>query len=163
MVQPLRFRKSALARGDFHKEVFTMNWQRIALGFALLLFLFMTVRAVNAFGYMGVIAMFQANAATQLLFLDLVLSLTLVCIWMVSDARTHQNAVVPFIIITLIFGIAGPLAYLILRGFSLKFQRIEAIALLVLLLGYSAMVPGTLNDLNPDLPQSSANSQIDTP
>lgn len=117
-----------------------MLWKRTLITIPLLAFLCLTARAVLAQGYMGVIAQFLANPGTQLLSADLVISLSLVTIWMVTDAQKRQNAFVPFVLITLLFGVAGPLLYLLLRDFSPKVQRAEAILVLVVLCLFSVVI-----------------------
>jgi len=117
-----------------------MLWKRTLIAIPLIGFLFLTIRAVLAQGYMGVIAQFLANPGTQLLSADLVLSLSLVTIWMVLDARKKQNSFVPFLVITLIFGVAGPLLYLLLRDVSPRIQRIESILVLAALCVFSVIV-----------------------
>lgn len=116
-----------------------MIWKRSILSLILIFFLFLTVRAINAHGYLGVILMFNANPGTELLSWDLIISLTLVCIWLVSDARKNGNAYFPFLLITLLFGVAGPLLYLIVRGFSRRIQRVEAILIFFGLCAYATL------------------------
>lgn len=114
-----------------------MPWKRIALSFALLVFLFLTFRTIHALSYMGAITAFSSNPVSELFSADLVISLTLISIWMIVDARKHGNSWTPFLGITILFGIAGPLLYLIVRDFSIKVQRIEAFILLIALSVYS--------------------------
>ncbi len=129
-----------------------MLWKRVILSLVLIFFLFLTVRAVNAHGYLGVILMFNSNPATELLSWDLIISLALVSIWLVADARKHGHAFVPFLLITLFFGVAGPLLYLILRGFSLRMQRVEASLVFLGLCAYSA-ITHPLADLRREIPE----------
>ena len=46
---------------------------------------------------------------------DLVIALSLILIWMVPDARARGLRTWPWVLITLTFGAAGPLGYLIRR------------------------------------------------
>jgi len=89
---------------------------RIALlSLALLVFVAVEIEAVAAFGYAGVFQAMASNAATRLAFLDLVISLGLVLIWMRQDASERTLPFLPYATITLALGSAGPLAYLIHR------------------------------------------------
>lgn len=93
-------------------------WKKIALLLVLAFFLFLNYLALNDFGYMGVIEWFGANSATVLLSWDLIISLTLICIWIVQDARSSGRHYLLYLLVTLFFGVAGPLLYLIVREFS---------------------------------------------
>ena len=140
LAQPLPLLKAAGTPGrSFHNQEATVIWKRILLSLALVFFLFLTFRVIGAYGYLGAIMTFNANPITELMSVDLILSLILVCVWMVRDARKHEKSYIPFLLLTAGFGVAGPLLYLLLRPFSLNIQRFEAIGLLVLLGGYSAM------------------------
>jgi len=92
-----------------------MNWIRIVLALVLLDFLGLTAWVVYQHGYLGFFDLVNANWATRLLFLDLVISLSLITTWMVRDARERGAAFVPYLVITAFFGAAGPLLYLIRR------------------------------------------------
>ncbi len=92
-----------------------MTWKRASLALVLILFLEMTVTAVFEHGYPGFFDLTLANSATTLLFFDLIICLSLIAIWMVSDARVHGCKAWPYLIIALFFGAAGPLLYLIMR------------------------------------------------
>jgi hypothetical protein len=85
------------------------------LGLVLLAFAALTVEATLAHGYLGVFEAMAANAATRLAFVDLSLSLGLVLLWMWSDARDRALPFWGYALLTLAFGVAGPLAYLIHR------------------------------------------------
>ena len=53
---------------------------------------------------------------------------------MVGDPSEKGKAVVPFVLITLFFGAAGPLLYLITRSKGKVFQRVAGSAVLALLM-----------------------------
>ena len=101
-------------------------WKRVLLFLVLGDFVFLTIRATLEFGYMGVIDWFMANAATQLLFADLTISLVLISIWMFKDARVKGRNVWPYFGVTLFFGVAGPLMYLLLGQFDEATQQAPA-------------------------------------
>ena len=92
-----------------------MNWKRVIPGVALAVFLTDTALVVAEHGYMGFFDLAFANTATQLMFLDLVIVLTLASIWMVADARKRDRSAVPYLVATLLLGAAGPLLYLTMR------------------------------------------------
>jgi hypothetical protein len=92
-----------------------MNPMRVILSVVLAGFLALTVVAVAQHGYVGFFELASANWATRLLSLDLVISLSLIAAWMVRDARERGAAFVPYLLVTAIFGAAGPLLYLIWR------------------------------------------------
>ena len=99
-------------------------WKKVVLALVFADFAFLTVRALLAFGYMGVIEAFLTNAATQLLSADLIISLSLVSIWMFKDARGKGRNVWPYLLTTLVFGSAGPLAYLLVGAFQSQPRRV---------------------------------------
>ena len=92
-----------------------MTNQRILLSIVLAAFLGLTVVAVAAHGYLGFFQLAMANWATRLLFVDLVIALTLISVWMYFDARERGASFLPYALVTLTFGVAGPLLYLIRR------------------------------------------------
>ena len=56
-----------------------------------------------------------ANAATELLFVDLALSLVLVAAGLIRDARSRGVRYAPYLALALFFGSVGPLLYLVAR------------------------------------------------
>lgn len=95
-----------------------MNWTRFLLWDALITFTALTGYAVYEVGYLGFFELAVANWATRVLFLDLVIALSLITVWMARDARERHGsatAITPYAIVTLLFGAAGPLLYLIQR------------------------------------------------
>jgi hypothetical protein len=90
----------------------------------LVLFTAATLFAIYRYGYASFVFFAVANEATQLLFVDLSLSLVLIAIWMVRDGRSVRAAYLPFLALALFFGSAGPLAYLLTRGWGRGRQRL---------------------------------------
>ena len=82
----------------------------IALPFAAL--------TTYALGEVGLIGIFTAhmNPGGAQVFVDLVIALTLLMVWMVGDARSRGVTVWPYIVATLALGSFGPIAYLLMRG-----------------------------------------------
>ncbi len=68
-----------------------------------------------AHGYPGFFELAAANWATRLLFVDLSIALALITVWMYLDARERGASFLPCVLLTLTFGAAGPLLYLIRR------------------------------------------------
>ena len=92
-----------------------MNWVKIALALVLLDFAGLTAYVVYQHGYLGFFELAMANWATRLLSLDLVIALGIVAVWMYRDARDRGRSFAPYAVITLLFGAAGPLVYLLGR------------------------------------------------
>lgn len=86
-------------------------------GLALLLadFLALTGYAVYQHGLMGVYQLVLANSVTTAAFVDLVIALSLIVVWMWRDARQRGVSAVPYVLVTLALGSAGPLLYLLMR------------------------------------------------
>lgn len=92
-------------------------WKKIILSILFIDFALLNLRALSAFSYFGVLEAVFANQATQLVFADLCISLGLVLVWMYKDARAKQRCFWPYALVTLLFGCAGPLAYLLVDAF----------------------------------------------
>jgi hypothetical protein len=60
------------------------------------------------------LALRAASWGTQIL-LDLVISLGLVCTWLIGDARRRGRRAWPWVVATPIFGSLSPLLYLVVR------------------------------------------------
>ena len=92
-----------------------MTGKMVLLETVLIGFLALTGYVIWEHGYLGFFELALANTATMLLGLDLVIALTLAMVWMWNDAQERGTSAVPFAVITLTFGAAGPLLYLIFR------------------------------------------------
>jgi hypothetical protein len=92
-----------------------MTGRMIILEVALAAFVSLTGYVIWEHGYIGFFELAMANTATVLLGLDLVITLTLAILWMWNDAQARGTTAVPFVAVTLAFGAAGPLLYLIFR------------------------------------------------
>lgn len=88
---------------------------RIVLGVVLTVFMAQTGRVLTGLGFLGFFASVRLNEATELMFLDIVIALGLITIWMWRDARATARPFWPFALATLLLGSAGPLAYLLYR------------------------------------------------
>ncbi len=92
-----------------------MNWRMLLLGLVLIDFVALTGVVLVEHGYLGFFELATANTATMLLFTDLVIVLALAGVWMWRDAQERGVRVVPYLLVGLAFGAAGPLLYLIVR------------------------------------------------
>jgi hypothetical protein len=88
---------------------------RVVLAAVLAAFVALTARVLIQQSYGEFLETATANAATGLLFLDLITCLAMACAWMIQDARRHGIVVWPFVLLSAAFGAAGPLLYLIRR------------------------------------------------
>ena len=92
-----------------------MNVKQIGLSLVLLDFAGLSAYAVYRYGYVGVFEQLLANVATATLFVDAVIALSLITLWMWGDARERGLSLLPYLLLTLTFGSVGPLLYLIRR------------------------------------------------
>ncbi len=90
-----------------------MNKKQIALSLVLADFVALTAYAVYHYSYMGFFEVIFANAVSLQIFVDLVVALAFVMVWMWRDARQRGIAAAPYILLTLGLGSIGPLLYLI--------------------------------------------------
>ena len=91
---------------------------RAIVGIVLAGFLGLTLVAVMEHGYLGFFELVGANSATRLLMVDLVIALSLITVWMWRDAEKRGASgasIAPYALVTLFFGAAGPLLYLLRR------------------------------------------------
>jgi uncharacterized membrane protein YadS len=100
-----------------------MTAVRVTVAAVLGIFIAATVHAVAQVGYVGFFEAANANAATRLMMLDLVICLTLIAVWMVRDVKERGGATLaalPYLAVGLFFGAAGPLLYLLRRPVTSK-------------------------------------------
>ena len=93
-----------------------MNAKQIGLSVVLFDFLALNGYAVYLHGFTGFFELATANLATTAALVDLLIALSLVVVWMIRDARIRGVSPVPYVLLTLALGSAGPLAYLISRA-----------------------------------------------
>jgi hypothetical protein len=100
---------------------------RTVLSVTLVLFGSLTAVALWQHGYWGILAPhFQSTGAGQV-FADLVISLTLVLLWLARDARASGRPVWPWIAFTIVAGSFGPLLYLLTRPAKSSTSRSAAV------------------------------------
>jgi hypothetical protein len=89
--------------------------KKIVLGLVLADFSALTAYAVWVHGYAAFFELATANLVTLTVLVDLIIALTLVIFWMVSDARERGVSALPYVLLTLCLGSVGPLLYLFRR------------------------------------------------
>lgn len=92
-----------------------MNWKTTVVVIVILAFGVLTGCAVAKVGYIGILDAGLANWGSMQIFVDLVISRALACVWMVLDAREYGANPWPYVVITLFAGSFGPLLYLLRR------------------------------------------------
>ena len=92
-----------------------MTTRMIVFELLFVLFSVFTGYAVWVHGFVGVFEEIFSSTAGMLLFTDLAISLLLVTAWMWVDSRERGLRFLPYALVGLLFGSAGPLLYLIAR------------------------------------------------
>jgi len=92
-----------------------MNPRQIGLSIVLVGFAALNAYCFYAFGTAGFLHAALANAATVAVFIDLVIALTMVAVWMARDAAQRGVTVLPYLLLTIFLGSVGPLLYLLRR------------------------------------------------
>jgi hypothetical protein len=103
-----------------------MNRKQLALSAALIVLLAMDAYSVYLYGYIGFFRMVVANFAGVTAFVDLLIALVLIIVWMGEDARQRNVSAIPYLVLTIALGSIGPLLYLI-RRFSDRTERASAV------------------------------------
>lgn len=89
---------------------------RIAIYSSLLVpFLALTAYVLATDGLLGFYREALSSPATVLMGLDLAIALGLALAWMHGDARETETPFLPYLVVTLAIGVAGPLLYLLHR------------------------------------------------
>jgi hypothetical protein len=78
-------------------------------------FLALTAYVLSTVGLVGFYAEMLRSASTVLASTDLTLSLGLIAFWMYGDARETGTPFLPYLVVTAVLGVAGPLLYLVHR------------------------------------------------
>ena len=104
-----------------------MNRKQIAISVILVILLALDADAVYSYGYLGFFRAAFINGAAIASFVDMVVALGLICIWMSEDARERGFSAVPYMLVTLALGSPGPLLYLI-RRFADRAERATILA-----------------------------------
>lgn len=97
-----------------------MNFRLFLIADVLLLFLAYTLWVLATIGYVDFFRQALSTPVGIQLVLDLLLSLTLALTWMRGDARSSGVPFAPYLVVTLVLGSAGPLAYLLHREMKMR-------------------------------------------
>lgn len=92
-----------------------MSAFKAALAIVTLLFGALTLYALTQVGYIGIFDYHRHSPAGWQVIADLVIVCTLAIVWMVLDSRKIGRNPWPFVLITVLAGAFGPLAYLLTR------------------------------------------------
>lgn len=72
-----------------------------------------TVTAIWLEGFGGIFGSITNSLGSMQIFIDLIIALLLVMVWMWRDAKQKERNIWPWLVLTLIAGSFGPLLYLI--------------------------------------------------
>ena len=90
-----------------------MNTNRTIVAAVLAGFAALNVYVLSEHSIVELFELVLANSATTLAFVDLLIALSLVSVWIWQDARAHDTSPWPYLIITALTGSIGPLLYLL--------------------------------------------------
>lgn len=88
---------------------------RIVIILAIVVLAYLTLTASIQFGLLGFFQQALQNSATTQIFIDLIISISLILVWMWFDSKKHNRRFLPWLFISLAIGSFGPLFYLLLR------------------------------------------------
>lgn len=94
-----------------------MKMKKLLLWMVLLDFALFSSWVLWDVGYLGVWRAGFASPASLQILLDLVICASLVCLWMVADARQRGVVAWPWVVATFALGSLAPLSYLIVREY----------------------------------------------
>jgi hypothetical protein len=100
-----------------------MNFRAFLLFDVLVAFLVFTLWVIASVGYVGFFQQTLSSPVGIQLFVDLVIALTFVLVWMRSDSKATGVPLAPYVVLTLVLGSVGPLSYLLHR--ELRSRRAE--------------------------------------
>ena len=92
-----------------------MNRKQIAIVAVLIAFLSQDAYVIYLYGYVGFFRMLLANPAGVAAAVDMTIALVLIAIWMSEDAQQRKISALPYLLVTVALGSAGPLLYLVRR------------------------------------------------
>lgn len=92
-----------------------MSGKKIVLFILLADFVGVAAWAASKVGVVGLFTGTMESPAAILGLVDLVISLGLICTWMVRDARSRGASALPYVVLTPLLGSAAALLYLLRR------------------------------------------------
>ena len=102
-----------MTEGEPSPEGFSASTQRTLLVTTLVLFGGLTLVAVIRDGLPGTLAAITFNWASLQIYVDLVLAVAVISVWIHRDARSRGENPWPWIIAAFIVGMFSPLIYLL--------------------------------------------------
>lgn len=93
-----------------------MSHRRTIALILLIPFLGLTLYSVSQVGYLGLFEYHLHSPAGWQVFVDLVIALLLVMLWLIPEARRSGRNPWPWLVGTLFLGSIAPLVYLVLYG-----------------------------------------------
>lgn len=93
-----------------------MQWKTFLLALVLAAFAALSIYAMLQVGYLGIWQSGLTSWGAFQILVDLVIACSLICLWMVLDARQRGANPWPYVAITLVSGSFGPLLYLLMRA-----------------------------------------------
>ncbi len=91
---------------------------RVLIVIPLMLFGGLTAVAVWTDGILGIFSSIVSSFGSTQIFVDLVIALVLVSVWMWQDAKATGRNALPWIVATILVGSFSPLLYLLIRKSS---------------------------------------------
>lgn len=91
------------------------NMSRIIIIVVLILFGALTAVALVTDGVFGIFASIFNSFGSAQIYVDLVIAISMICVWMWRDAKSQGRNPWPWIIAALIVGAFSPLVYLLVR------------------------------------------------
>lgn len=90
--------------------------QQILLVVVLVLFGAFTAVALAVEGIVGIVHAIKSNLMSIQIFIDLVLAVVVIDLWVLRDARSRSRNPWPWMVASLMTGMFAPLVYLLVRS-----------------------------------------------
>lgn len=91
------------------------NWERPALIATLVAFGALTLVGIVADGPSGIVDAITFNWLSLQIYIDLVIAVAVICVWIYRDCATRDKNPWPWIIGSAMVGMFSPLVYLLVR------------------------------------------------
>jgi hypothetical protein len=100
-------------RRRVRQKGFTMNRKQWLLAFALVDLMAINAFAVHHYGLLGFFQAVVSSLASVAVLVDLTIAISLIAVWMWSDAKRRGISPLPYVVTSALLGSVGPLAYLL--------------------------------------------------
>lgn len=94
----------------------TSKLGRVVLALVLAVFTALTLPALIVDGLPGTVAAITHNWASLQIYVDLVLAILVICVWMHADAKAAGRNPWPWVVAAFVVGMFSPLVYLLTRS-----------------------------------------------